>query len=322
MTTNLINESYITVPLFSPEIETSRKFATQQLKPEHREQVFLNSLAVYAVHTYLKHGNIETDLEQSSSWHPLERALFDVSDLYIPYLNTSVECCPIKPNETRVNFTANSLDKNIMGYVAVQFLDSLDEVRLMGYLSAGKLEEDISELPLTEFGHTSNIFDDLFILDEGKIIWQEQIENIEDEKLKDFLEFLFTGENEGEITKSILSYLKVRQRQWTREEKNRALNRYKEQKDLEKMQQSEDAIERFLEEHQTNEEQAKEALRNFVEEHQESRKQVANALEKLNITLPLGERKEENSLKLNNDLSKNLEKWFELMRKAIEEILA
>lgn len=310
----ILNPTYY-LPITIPEKirKLADNFATQQLKPEHREKVFLNTLAVYAVHTYLKHGDIETDLNKSSSWHPLDRALFDVSDLYIPHLEVSIECCSVKPNEEMVNFTANSLDKNIMGYVAVQFLDTFEEIRLIGYLSAHKVDDNYSELPLplTKFEHTSDIFDDLFILDESKIMWQEELKNIQDEKLKSFLESLFTDENEGEITKSILDYVKNPEYKWYRQQAKNALERFNLQQELQQE----------LEKRQT----AEDALEKFREENQQSRQQVEDALNKLNLEPQSLSRKNSllqiKKLETDGDFMKKVEQWFQSIQESINEVL-
>lgn len=59
-------------------------------------------------------------------------------------------------------------------------------------------------LRLTEFAHTSDIFDDLFILEESAIAWQEKVAETDDETLKG----IFNSLSEQEKTYSILDCLK------------------------------------------------------------------------------------------------------------------
>lgn len=209
---------YITVSLSEEIKKLARNFSSQQLDHENRQKVFLNTLAVYAVHTYLKRGDIETDLDKSSSWHPIDRALFDVSDLYVPHLEVSIECCPVKSNQKIVNLTSNALDKAILGYVAVQFLETLDEVRLVGYLSGDKIDDKLSELPLDEFEHVSKIVDDFFVLEENILIFKEKLDQIQDEEIKLYLEKTLIDNNDNKIARSILEKRKKASRKWAREE--------------------------------------------------------------------------------------------------------
>ena len=51
----------------------ARRFAVKQATPQKGKQTYLNTLAVYAVHNYLKWLQIESDLSSSDSWHLLEQ---------------------------------------------------------------------------------------------------------------------------------------------------------------------------------------------------------------------------------------------------------
>ena len=83
------------MPITQRAIQTARQFAAQQANPQEAEQVYLNTLAVLAVHDYLELMEIDTDLRQSDSWHPVLRMCVDVADLDVKGLG-KLECRPVK----------------------------------------------------------------------------------------------------------------------------------------------------------------------------------------------------------------------------------
>lgn len=129
---NSIETPLITVPLGRKAHAIAGQFAVEQATPQKGKQVYLNTLAVYAVHSYLKWLQIESDLSQSDSWHPSLVTLSDVADLVIPGIG-KLECRPVLPGETRFVIPPQATEDRI-GYVAVQFSESLDEVQLVGFV--------------------------------------------------------------------------------------------------------------------------------------------------------------------------------------------
>lgn len=117
----------------------------------------MNTLAVYAVHRYLKWLGIETDLSQSDSWHPVLRNRLNVADLVVSDIG-KLECCPVLPGETTISLSPEVTEDRI-GYIAVQFDERLDQVQLLGFTKAAvagvfqisrlrSLDELIDELSL------------------------------------------------------------------------------------------------------------------------------------------------------------------------------
>ncbi|MGK7874827.1 MAG: DUF1822 family protein [Xenococcaceae cyanobacterium] len=174
-------EKPLIVPLLSKAHDLAREFAKEQDTPEKREQVFLNTLAVMAVHTSLRWSEIETDLEQSDSWHPVKRALFNTADLILPEFGR-LECIPVKPGEDRVKLPPDS-SNDCIGYVAVQFEEQLSQVKLRGFLPLpGNLP---TELPLNQFHPFDSLFDHLFYLEEEFLLVREKIAEKEDNPVFD-----------------------------------------------------------------------------------------------------------------------------------------
>ncbi len=109
----------------------ARQLAAVQATVNKGKRVYLNTLAVYAVSTYLKWLQIKTDLNNSDSFDPVKTALSNVADLVIPGMG-KLECCPVLPGEKTISLSSDVIE-NPIGYVAVQFTENLDSVQLLGF---------------------------------------------------------------------------------------------------------------------------------------------------------------------------------------------
>jgi hypothetical protein len=168
----------------------ARHFAAEQKSPAKGKRVYLNTLAVAALHTYLTWLNIESDLDSSYSLHPLQRSAFDRADLYIPDLGR-LDCVITLPGET---FAASPLaSKDTIAQVLVQFSESLSSVRLVSYcLVIGEPEEEI----LTDFNEG---WFEIEQLPETLILWQTGLDNLQssnDERARRIQDLV----NEGQLS--------------------------------------------------------------------------------------------------------------------------
>ena len=128
---NIAELPLLTVPLELKAHELARQLAAVQSTVQKGKRVYLNALAVYAVHSYLKWLPIETDLNCSDSFNPAKTALANVADLVITGIG-SLECRPVLPGETTILLPEEVIENRI-GYVGVQFSDRLDSVQLLGF---------------------------------------------------------------------------------------------------------------------------------------------------------------------------------------------
>ena len=137
---NRNTKEIIEIPLGIEAHRLAKQFAAEQDNPEKRKQVYLNTLAVYAVHRYLHWLQIETNLSKSDSWNPLLRCRWDVADLWIPQIG-KLECRPVLP-EDQVIELPTEVREDRMAYLGVQFSERLDYVQILGFKAA--VEEAIS----------------------------------------------------------------------------------------------------------------------------------------------------------------------------------
>ncbi|GET38723.1 DUF1822 family protein [Microseira wollei] len=150
------------VPLGGDAHRLAQQFAAQQATRQKGKQVYLNTLAVYAVHSYLKWLQIETSLHQSDSWHPGKRAIFDVADLVLPGIG-QLECRPVLPKETALDLPPE-VTENPIGYVGVQLDENLSEVELLGFAPAVDYNNPPEQLQVSEFQPLDVLLDHIYHL--------------------------------------------------------------------------------------------------------------------------------------------------------------
>lgn len=147
----------LTITLGQEAHAIARQFAVEQTTAQKGKQIYLNTLAVYAVYSYLKWLWIDAALEEGDSWHPLKRALFDVADLVLPNIG-KLECRPVQPGETVISLPPEVMENRI-GYVAVQFSEQLNEVQLLGFVRRVNIPDDWEQIPLASLKPLNFLFD-------------------------------------------------------------------------------------------------------------------------------------------------------------------
>lgn len=160
-----IEKILLNIPLGSKAHYYAKRFAVEQAIPKKRKRVYLNTLAVYAVHRYLKRLQVNTDFEKADSWHPGIQALFDVADLVIPGIG-KLECRPVMQGETSFELPPE-VTKNRVAYVVVQFSEQLDQAHLLGFVPAVNSKNPPLELQIKDITPMDKIFDYLERIEGG-----------------------------------------------------------------------------------------------------------------------------------------------------------
>ncbi|ERN39865.1 protein of unknown function (DUF1822) [Rubidibacter lacunae KORDI 51-2] len=125
----------------------AEQFATEQATPQKGKQVYLNTLAVCAVRTYLNCLAIATAPQQGKCWQPGLRAAFDVNDLIVPGRGR-IACCPVLPAAATATVPI-ALADDCLGCAIVRIGDCLDWAYLLGFVSPERIRSD-DEVPLAE----------------------------------------------------------------------------------------------------------------------------------------------------------------------------
>ncbi|MFB8788417.1 MAG: DUF1822 family protein [Potamolinea sp.] len=128
-----------TVPLTLEAHLIAQQFHKQQLNSKKGKQVYLNTLAVYAVNFYLECLGFETDLEASDSWDKVMQSLTNTADLIIKEQG-KLECVAVLP-DAKVFAVPPEVWEDRIGYVAVQMNSELTEATLLGFVSEIATEE-------------------------------------------------------------------------------------------------------------------------------------------------------------------------------------
>lgn len=103
----------------------------QDISKEKVQQVYLNSLAVYAVDNYLRCMGFKTDWENSDSRNSLAIKLMNVADLEVKDIG-KLECCPVLVEADKLKIPPEVCSDRI-GYVAVQLNSSLKAANILGF---------------------------------------------------------------------------------------------------------------------------------------------------------------------------------------------
>jgi len=141
MPTRINNSSSFLIPLGKEAHEIADYFCQQHSDFAQAEQVYLNTLAVYAVNWCLQSLGIATDLEASDSWNPFMQSRLTVADLVVRGKG-KVECCLVMPGEDFIEISEEALSNRI-GYLFGEINAEMSEAKLLGFV------ENINETKLS-----------------------------------------------------------------------------------------------------------------------------------------------------------------------------
>jgi hypothetical protein len=155
---NSIESPLVTIHLSAADHEVAMEFAKQHPTPQRGKTIYLNTLAIQAVHHYLNWFGINSNLAESDAWSLPGQLLSSTADLVIPNIGT-LECCPLLPNQDRITLPMDALNDRL-GYIAVQFNEQIDRVELRGFFPL-RTEIAPPEIRLTDFQPIETLFESL-----------------------------------------------------------------------------------------------------------------------------------------------------------------
>ena len=127
-----LDDFALTLPISQSARIIAQQFANQQPNPEKAEQVRLNTLAVWVVNDYLEMMDIPTDLQASDSWNCVMRLCGNIADLEVPSVGR-LECRPVQEHQQICSIPPETWEERV-GYLVVQFDESFQEARLLGFM--------------------------------------------------------------------------------------------------------------------------------------------------------------------------------------------
>ncbi|NEO23744.1 MULTISPECIES: DUF1822 family protein [unclassified Moorena] len=157
---NLTEKLAFSVPITRDWYQLAETFSQEQHEPDKAQDVYLNTLAVYAVNFYLQQClEVETDLAASDSSNPALRSLMNVSDLMVKGWG-KLECRPVLAGDQVCHIPPESRQDRV-GYVVVEINQPSNQAKLLGFAKTAlggsleiskidSLEQLINQLPEPE----------------------------------------------------------------------------------------------------------------------------------------------------------------------------
>ncbi len=147
-------------PIFSVALTKSvhyqaSQLAKQQSNPKIAQQIYLNILAINAVIFYCQCMGIETYLSGIFSQNLVTSIPTEFANLYLKNIGM-LKCLPVCSESQVVKIPAE-LKGNQIGYLVVQFNESLTEGTLLGFVKTVKT----SELPLIQLGSLEDFLEEI-----------------------------------------------------------------------------------------------------------------------------------------------------------------
>ncbi|NEQ33425.1 MAG: DUF1822 family protein [Leptolyngbya sp. SIO4C5] len=143
----------------------AKEIANRQQQSAQAEVVYLNNLAVYATHVYMRCLGIPVDIEHSDSQNILFQTLLNTAALMLSGLG-KVECRPVASG-AEVMYVPEDVWGDRIGYIAVQLNEDLSTATLLGFVPS----VDSQEIPLTKLESLSLFLDRLEALE---LEWQAE----------------------------------------------------------------------------------------------------------------------------------------------------
>jgi hypothetical protein len=137
-------QTSFTIPMSSKAHEIADKRRKGISNLEKAKKIYLNTLAVYAVNYYLDCMGFETNWSDTEDSNPWMLSLIDLADLEVKNIGT-IECRPVLPNAEYLEIPTEA-NANKIGYVALQFSQSLKSATILGFTTQPAAKVHLSQL--------------------------------------------------------------------------------------------------------------------------------------------------------------------------------
>ncbi len=158
----LMSDLTFTVRLTKDAHRQAEQFSLHQSHPIKRQQVYCNTLAVYAVNFYCQCMGIETDLANSDSWNIIMQTISDTADLLIKSMG-KIECRCLMEDADFVQVPAEVWGDRI-GYIAVSLSEDMKQAKLIGFLKSVATEA----IPLSSWDSLDGFLEEIACLEKAK----------------------------------------------------------------------------------------------------------------------------------------------------------
>jgi hypothetical protein len=150
-------ELTLSVPITLAGHHKAQMFYQRHHDPHKAKQIYLNTLAVEAVHIYLSWLGIASDPQASDSWNPVMQMLADTADLEIMGQG-KLECRPVLPEATSC-YIPPETNADRIGYLPVRLDAALQTATLLGFIPGADVGIETEEVPLTRLQPVTSLLD-------------------------------------------------------------------------------------------------------------------------------------------------------------------
>ncbi|PAX53428.1 hypothetical protein CK510_14030 [Brunnivagina elsteri CCALA 953] len=165
---SMTNTLTFTVPLSFEAHSLAQKCRQGISNQAKAEQVYLNTLALYAVDNYLRCMGFKTDWEESDSRDNVAMIIMDVADLTVKNIG-KLECRPVFADADILQIPPEVWEDRV-GYVAVQLDSTLKSANILGFT-----RDAVAEFPLNKL---QSLSDFLLYLSELEVVESRQEEKL------------------------------------------------------------------------------------------------------------------------------------------------
>ena len=171
----IIKSPFLTILLEPQAHRYAQQFASEQINPVKGRQVYLNTLAVCGVHSYLKCLEIDSNLAASDCWNPIERTLSNSAALILPGLG-KLECRYLLSEEQEVNIPLEARADRV-GYVVVRLEEKLKQLELIGFIAPQQVEFDTVAIAIGQIQSIEILFETIAQL-QNKVNLQQWLDRV------------------------------------------------------------------------------------------------------------------------------------------------
>ncbi|MEG4166532.1 MULTISPECIES: DUF1822 family protein [unclassified Microcoleus] len=121
-------------------------YASEQANLENGLKLFYNTMTVWAVNHLIGWMDFETILDKDDDWTVAIESALELADLELPGIG-KIQCCRIGEGETKI---CVPVQNDRIAYIFVELPDSLDKVKLLGFLSAADIHGDTVQISVAD----------------------------------------------------------------------------------------------------------------------------------------------------------------------------
>ncbi|MEG3935752.1 MULTISPECIES: DUF1822 family protein [unclassified Microcoleus] len=141
-----MKDNWLQFPIDAKVYNLALAYASEQANLENGLKRFYNTMTVWAVNHLIGWMDFETILDKDDDWTVAIESALELADLELPGIG-KIQCCRIGEGETKI---CVPVQNDRIAYIFVELPDSLDKVKLLGFLSAADIHGDTVQISVAD----------------------------------------------------------------------------------------------------------------------------------------------------------------------------